>query len=334
MTVPFIAASLLLAIATLAYVLRPLWQPRWWVGGAMSAMLLTLTGLLYTQVGTPRALDPAELRAPDTLAEAITRLEAELQREPEQGEGWRLLAKAYAADSRAVDANRAYTQALKYFVDDAELHVEAAQARAMTSEGRRFDEIAVAQLQRALTLQPMHQRARWFLGIAQRQAGQPAQAAKTWEPLLGMVEAQTAPTLRDQINAARAEAGQPPLPAPAAVAAGPVISVTVAVAPQRQATLPDNATLFVIARQADGTPIPVAVRKQAARDFPITLTLSDADSLMPTLKLSQLSTVELTARISIKGDAKPQPGDIEAAKVLVPMPSTTPVTITLDRVVE
>lgn len=334
MTVPFVVASLLLATVTLAYVLRPLWQRRWWVGAAMSVMLLSLTGLLYTQVGTPRALDPAELRAPDTLAEAITRLEAELKRDPEQGEGWRLLAQAYTADSRAADASRAYTRALSYFPDDAELHVEAAQARAMISEGRRFDAIAVAQLQRALTLQPMHQRARWFLGIAQRQAGQPAQAAQTWEPLLGMVEAQTAPSLREQINAARAEAGQTPLAAPDSTATGPGITVTVAVAPQRQAALPDNATVFVIARQANGAPVPVAVRKQPARGFPLTVTLTDADSLMPTLKLSALSKVELTARISLSGDATPQSGDVEAEKVVVPMPSTTPVTLTLDRVLE
>ena len=76
--------------------------------------------------------------------------------------------------------------------------------------------------------------------------------------------------------------------------------------------MPANASLFVIARQPGGPPMPVAAEKRAARDFPQEVTLDDGDSPMPTLKLSQLDRVEVLARISASGDATPQSGDLEA----------------------
>jgi cytochrome c-type biogenesis protein CcmH len=161
----------------------------------------------------------------------------------------------------------------------------------------------------------MHQRSRWFLGIAQRQASQPAEAARTWEPLLAVVDAAAAAPLREQINGARAEAGLPPLAAAASPAqAG--LKVKVTVAPELAAKIPPNASLFVIARQAGGPPMPVAVEKLPAQDFPREVVLDDGDSPMPTMKLSQLDQVHVLARISASGNAMPQPGDFEAKPVV------------------
>ena len=175
-------------------------------------------------------------------------------------------------------------------------------------------------LRHALALQPMHQRARWFLGIAQRQARQPAEAAATWEPLLAMVDGAAGAGLRAQIDAARAEAGLPPLPAPkpeSAAVADAGINVSISLDPALAMRLPDNATVYVIARRPGGTPMPVAVQKLQARQFPLVITLTDADSLMPTQKLSELDRVELTARISASGEASAQRGDFEATPSVI-----------------
>ncbi|MFD0738016.1 tetratricopeptide repeat protein [Lysobacter koreensis] len=306
----FLVASAALVLLALAFVLRPLWQAKPLAGIGVFAALALATGLTYALVGTPQALDPAQRQSPQTLADAVTQLETELQRDPNQVEGWRLLARAYAAESRATEARDAFAKAIKLAPDDADLLAEGAEARALATPGRQFDTEAVAMLQHALTQQPMHQRARWFRGIAQRQAKQPAEAAKTWEPLLAMVDAKTAASLRPQIDAARAEAGLPPLPA-TAVAATRSITVRVSLARALAAQLPVDASLFVLARQPGGPPMPVAAEKLPARGFPIDVTLDDGDSLMPTLKLSQLDRVEVSARISASGDATPQAGDLE-----------------------
>jgi cytochrome c-type biogenesis protein CcmH len=272
--------------------------------------------MTYLAIGTPAALDTAQREMPKTLEDAIAKLEGELQRDPNQVEGWRLLGRAYIAQGDSAKAAQALTHALKLMPDDPDLLAETAEMRALATPERRFDAEGVAMLRHAIELQPMHQRSRWFLGIAQRQASQPAEAARTWEPLLTVVDAAAAAPLRAQIDAARAEAGLPPLPAAASPsAASPAqggLKVKVTVAPELAAKIPPDATLFVIARQSGGPPMPVAVEKLAATDFPREVVLDDGDSPMPTMKLSQLDTVDVLARISASGNAMPQSGDLEA----------------------
>ncbi|WP_396617197.1 tetratricopeptide repeat protein [Lysobacter soli] len=311
----FVIAGLVLAVLTLAYVLRPLWRTRRVAGIAVIAGLTLATAMTYFAIGTPAALDPAQREMPRTLEDAIVKLEGELQRDPNQVEGWRLLARAYIAQGNAAKASDALAHAVKLAPDDPDLLAEGAEMRALAAPERHFDAEGIAMLRHAIELQPMHQRARWFLGIAQRQASQPAEAARTWEPLLSVVDAAAAAPLRAQIDAARAEAGLSPLPAPTAAAQTPAqggLKVKVSIAPELAAKIPPNATLFVIARQAGGPPMPVAVEKLPAAGFPREVVLDDGDSPMPTMKLSQLDAVDVLARVSASGDAMPKSGDLEA----------------------
>jgi cytochrome c-type biogenesis protein CcmH len=330
----FVITGVLLAVVALAAVLRPLWRSRPSIGAALIASLACTSALLYWLVGTPRALDPAQREQPRTLAEAITRMEAELQRDPRQVEGWRLLARAYMAEGRADAARDALARAVELAPEDPGLLTEAAQARAFATDSRRFDAEAVALLQRALAIDPQHQRARWFLGIAQRQAGDAAQAAETWRPLLQLVDVDTARSLLEQINLARGEAGLPPLPDSALPAPEAGIAVSVSVDPELAARYPQGAWLFVIARQPGGPPMPVAVEKLQPAAYPVTVTLDDGDSPMPTLGLSQLEQVEISARVSASGQAAAQAGDFESDTVTVEIEAGASAALVIDRVVE
>ncbi|HZH43802.1 MAG TPA: tetratricopeptide repeat protein [Lysobacter sp.] len=323
-TLVFALLAALLAVLTLAYVLRPLWRQRRLAGGLMIAALMIATGALYALVGTPRALQPAQAQAQPTLAEAIAQLEVEVRRNPQAVEAWRLLGRAYATAGQPARARDAFAAAAAAAPQDANVLVEAAEARAQAAPQLRFDAEAVAMLEKALAIEPAHQRARWFLGIAQRQAGRHAEAARTWEPLLAVVPPQTAARLREQIELARADAGLPPL-APAATPADPGLKVRVSLA----GDAPAGATLFVIARQVGGPPMPVAVEKLPATGFPREITLDDADSPMPTQKLSALREVEVLARLSRSGNANRQPDDVETKAVRVSLPAQAPVELTL-----
>jgi len=331
----FVIASIVLVVLVLTRVLRPVWRTRPLAGAGVVASLALVTALLYVLVGTPRALDEVQRRAPETLADAIVQLQAELERDPNQVEGWRLLARAYVAEGRGDDARQAYGRALLLAPDDPALLAEAAEARARIHPERRFDTEAVAMLEHAVAVDPRHQRARWFLGIAQRQAGQAADAVRTWEPLLGMVDAATATSLREQVNLARADAGMEPLATPPPAGASAVaITVSVSLDPQLAMRYPDGASVFVIARRPDGPPMPVAVEKLQPAGFPLTVMLTDADSLMPTTKLSQLDRVELTARVSASGDATAQAGDFESIPVVVDTGPQASAALMVDRVIE
>lgn len=334
-TVVFAVLGGVVALAVLAFVLRPLWHAagsRIALGGLYAGLLLAAFAL-YLLVGTPMALDPAVREAPKTLDDAIAQLEAQLEREPQAVQGWRLLGRARSAAGQAAAARDAFAEAARLAPDEPDVLVEAAESRALAAPQHRFDATAVELLEHALELDPRHQRARWFLGIARRQAGDAAGAARTWEPLLAQVEVSTAAPLREQIDAARAEAGLPPLPAPAAATPGASLQVRVSLDPALAARLraeanPD-AAVFVYARAAGGPPMPVAAEKHAVAELPFTATLDDNDSLMPTQKLSGLREVDIVARLSRDGTANPQPGDPESEPVRVTLPADAPIDVVI-----
>lgn len=348
----FVLIAVVMALLALGLATWPLWrQSRGMAVGALFALGLA-TFALYRMIGNPAAVDPAARVAatapagnaapgtPATLEEAIVDLQNALKRDPAQPEGWRLLGKSLAALQRFDESREAFAKALQLLPDDPDLLVESAQSRLYSNPERKLDAQAIAYLQRALELQPAHQRGLWFLGMAQRQDGKSADAAKTWETLLPLVEPATAATLRQQIDEARGDAGLAPLPAAepaqAAVADTALLRVVVDLAPALKAKLGADDSVFVFARQADGPPMPVAAKRVPAHDFPITVALGDDDSPMPTLKLSESFPVQLAARISKSGQANRSPGDLESRPLPIeatPDPKAVH-TLLIDQVVE
>jgi cytochrome c-type biogenesis protein CcmH len=327
----FIALAALLSVATLAIVLAPLWRTQRGFAVAISVFVAGAAIGLYALLGTPAALDPAMREAPATIGDAIARLQGELQRDPAQPDGWRLLGRALAEQGKVAESRDAFARAATLRPDDPDTLAEAAEARARADARHRFDAQAVAMLEHALQRDPKHQRSRWFLGIAKRQAGDAAGAAATWEPLLAEVEPSTAAALRPQLDAARKDAGLPPLPAAAPAPGALVVKVLLDPGFASRVRLRGDAQVFVIAREAGGAPMPVAVEKHAVSELPFTATLDDGDSPMPTHRLSQLREVELVARLSASGNAMPQEGDVESAPVRVSLPAKAPVELVIGK---
>lgn len=354
MATVFLLAVLFVAVATTAFVAAPLRRrsPRSWL--VLMAAVPVLTVALYQVLGTPAALDPAARAPVDTaaathvdpaeFAEAVSQLRAELERNPQQPEGWVLLGRSLSVQGDHAGARDAYARALELVPDEPALMVELAQASAQAHPQHLFDDEAVALLERAIALQPANQRARWFLGVAQRQRGQDADAVATWEALLGDVDPSTARGLRTQIAEARSAAGLPPLEADdagagrppgeqAAVADGAADSaglrVRVSLAPGLAERLDGRGTVFVMARDPDGPPMPVAAERHPLSALPLDIVLDDTDSPMPTQRLSQLSSAVVSARISAGGTVERSEADIESAPVRVSLPSDAVVELTL-----
>jgi len=290
---------------------------------------------LYMMVGTPAGLDPAQRQAPTTIEEAVTQLEADLERDPRQPEGWRLLGRAYAELGRPDDARDAFQRAARLDPENLDAQVEHAGAIAASSPQHRFGEEATAILEQVLRIDPSHQRARLFLGIALRQAGENAQAAETWEPLLANLGPEAAAGLLEQVNEARTDAGMEPLaelPRAADAEASPnAVTVRVSLDPDFAAMvrLDPDAVIFVVARLPDGSPMPVAAQRRLVRELPLELTLDDADAVMPTQALSAVQEVELIARISSDGTANAQPDDVTSPPVRITLPADGPVDLVL-----
>ncbi len=328
----FLLASLAIVLVLVALALGPLWT-----GARRSALALALalgvgTAGLYALLGSPDALDPAQVKAPETLEEAIVQLERRLADEPGSVEGWVLLGRSHAAQENWPAAAEAFGKAQALLPEEPDLMVELADARMRAATDGRFPADAVALLERAVQLRPDHQRALFYLGAQQLQAGEAAEAADTWGRLLPLVDASTAKALRPQLDTAREQAGLPPLdPAPEAIA-GPSLAVTVQLDPALADQLAPGDTLYVFARTLEGG-LPVAVKRLPAEAFPVTVALSDADGLMPAQKLSAQVRVLLMARISRSGDAGASPGDLEADAIELDVTDGAKATLVVAKVV-
>ena len=321
------------AIAAALMAMVVLWPLR--RSGSRAAFLVAVIalgvagGALYLLVGTPKAADVVADEGPATLQQGVRDLEAALAREPQRADGWALLGRSELALGNLEKANQAFARAVGLAPDEVPLLVEAAQARAEADPAKRFDDVALQWLRHARQLDPASERAGWLIGIAQRQRGQNAEAAATWEALLPRLDPAAANALRQQIAIARGKAGDATAPT-ATEATSNVVNVTVTLGPGiDRTTLPPDATVFVIARMPGGPPMPVAVQKHRLADLPLQITLDDSNSPMPTAKLSSLTEVDVFARISASGQANRQQGDIDSPTVRIKLPTKESVTLTL-----
>lgn len=352
----FVLAAIALVALALAFVLPALWRDARRTALALLVAIPAGAVGLYALFGTPDGLDPAQRALPETIEQAVAQLERRLERDPDSLEGWVLLGRTRKSQGREtaaageagaalphfVAAAAAFRRALALAPTEIDLQVETAEAISLANAERRFDAEATGLLDQALAAQPTHQRALWFRGIAALQSGDPAGAVMRWETLLPMVDEATAAALRDQIGSARAAAGLPAVAAStpagdaaATATADPVagtpgtLTVTVEADADALATLPPEAVLFVFARNADAGGPPVAARRIPAARLPLTITLGDADRLMPTATLSQTPRVEVSARYARSGAVTPEAGDLVAPPVVVEREGAAPITLRL-----
>ncbi|MEJ2418074.1 MAG: hypothetical protein P8Y45_14330 [Exilibacterium sp.] len=70
-------------------------------------------------------------------------------------------------------------------------------------------------------------------------------------------------------------------------------------------------SVFIFARATNGSKAPLAVVKKQVKDLPLTITLNDSMSMMPSHSLSSADEIIVGARISKSGNAIRSPGDFE-----------------------
>jgi cytochrome c-type biogenesis protein CcmH len=312
-------------LLAVAFAISMLWQSARKLAIALALLIPLTAGALYWYKGQPAALEPANTAPPKTLDEAVAQLERLTKADPKNFSDQATLARAYMAAGKYQQAREAYARALTLKPDEAALYTEFAEAMLRTSPDRRFPPQAVELLERALEADPQNQRALFFLGLHQRQSGEPAKAVQTWERLLALLDSQTSTELRKQIAAARKDAGMPEAPKEQTV------EVEVRLDPTLAREAPAGAVLFVFARTSDGSGPPVAVQRLVPERFPVHVELGDADSPMPTAKLFSQHKVLLVARLSKSGAAMEASGDLEADPVEIEVKPGTKTELTLSR---
>jgi len=289
--------------------------------------------LLYQQVGSPQGIGvsgtPPELAAHpaqggNSMDTVIGRLEERLQQNPANLEDWILLGRSYKFVQKYAQAQAALLRAIQLAPDDSLVLAELAEAQLFASGNPTIGPEARAMLERALSIEPGQQKALWLLGIAASQDGDDATAVAYWQKLVGLPgqDREVAASVQEMIDQAQLRLGNPEPVAAAAPATGMVVEVSF---DQPDFKLPEQATLFLIVRDPATPGPPLGAKRVDSPVFPVTLNLSDADSMMAERPISGTDPVEIVARISLNGSPVAGPGDPESQPVVVSPASQAPV---------
>ena len=296
-----------------------------WVGAGVVVIAIggySLTGspgFLFEGTRAPRAEAEKAPHAVDKaqVAAMIDKLEARLKEKPDDFEGWSMLGRTQMALQEPAKAVAAYRRALALRADDANLLADMADALAVQN-GRSLDGEPARLVEQALKADPSNLKALMLAGTAAFNANDFAKAAQLWDraaqagpadhPLArAAVEAAAEARQRGNLPAATAAAA----PAKPAAAGGATLSGTVTLAAALRAKAAPDDTVFVFARAAEGSRMPVALLRKQVRDLPIAFTLDDSMAMSPAAKLSTTGRMVVGARVSKSGQAMPQAGDLE-----------------------
>jgi len=282
--------------------------------------------LMYLAIGTPAALDPKALTNPHADAQGVQvqqieamveKLAARLKDEPDNAEGWVMLARSYRVLGRFKEAAAAYAAAAGRSKPDPDLLADYADSLGMAQDGNLAGKPEQLVLQ-ALKLDPKHVKSLALAGTAAFERRDFARAAEYWEHILPQLppDSEMAQAVRSSIAEARAEAKLPPAaaaakPAAKSVAGAARVAGTVELAPAFAAKAAPGDTVFIFARAVEGPRLPLAILRAQAKSLPLKFTLDDSLAMAPGMNLSSQRRVVVGARISRSGSANPQPGDLE-----------------------
>ncbi len=270
----------------------------------LAAVLVPVLGMgTYLQLG---ASDKVELsrefsQPPTSLADMTQRLERTVQAQPDSSESLYFLARSYMAQNRPGDAAQMFERAAGLAGRPPELLGQWAQALYFASD-KHFTPQVQALTDEALKADPKEVTSLGLLGIAAFETERYQAAVDYWTRLLNILPAQdpSRSALEGGIARARENLKTGAKPALAASRAAS-IKVRVDLAPALKDKVQPRDSVFIFARAVDGPPAPLAVKRITVAELPAEVELSDADAMMPQLKLSNFPQVQLVARVSRAG---------------------------------
>lgn len=278
------------------------------------------------------------------IATMVDKLAARMKDRPDDVEGWTMLARSYTVLGRFGEALPAYRRASELQPKNAGLLADYADAVAAT-KGSVNNPESLLLVERALAVDPAHPKALALAGTADFDRGNYAGAIARWQKVVDGLPPES--ELAKQVQASIAEArelaasGAPPppaakaptpAPAPVAAASAPGVSGTVTLDAALAAKAAPADTVFVFARAAVGSRMPLAVQRAKVADLPLAFKLDDSMAMATGATISSAKQVIVGARISKSGNAIPQAGDL-TGEVAPMAPGASGVAIRIDRVV-
>lgn len=335
---------------------------------ALAVLVPIAAAAIYLTLGTPGALSPEAAVAasaangghdltPAQMEDMATQLAAKLEKEPANTEGWVILARTYYVMKRYAEASRAFEHAVALAPDVPELLADYADVLA-AAQGGNLAGKPTDLINRALAVDPTYWKALALAGTAAFNAKDYKSAVMHWERLKATVppDSSLGQNIAGSIAEARALGGiaasaGAPMPSPAAAPKAPAatagakaattaevpalpgtsVSGTVKLAPAVAAKAAPGDLVFIFARAAEGSKMPLAILRKEVKDLPVKFTLDDSMAMTPEMKLSNFPQIVVGARVSKSGNAMPAAGDLEGLSAPLKA-GTTGIAIVIDSV--
>ena len=297
-------------------------------GGIAIAILLPLIAVgLYAVLGSPAAVlsvTAQTQRASADMEQLAAKLASKLEQNPDNPEGWAMLARSYTSLGRWDEAERAYGRIGPDLNRNAELMAEFAEMLVQKNNG--FDDRSRDLIGKALRLEPNNMLA-LFLGGGDAFSGDRfAEAAALWERLLPQLEPGSEDARMVEANLAKARerggvragtaatrgAGKVEKSAGKEPAKGAAKSVSgrVELAPALKGKANPDDVVFIFARAVNGPRMPLAALRARFADLPMDFMLDDSQAVMPGATISSVEQVRVEVRVSKSGQAMPGKGDL------------------------
>lgn len=157
--------------------------------------ILIFAGGLYWARGTPAAIDPIQVAAPDEQIHAIGPQQIEqmvkglakrLQTDPTNVEGWSMLARSYKSLGQFAEAAKAYEHLVELMPEDADLLASYADTLA-TARDNRLQGEPEQLINRALSLNPNNVKALALSGSAGFEREDYEFAVRQWQKMLPLL---------------------------------------------------------------------------------------------------------------------------------------------------
>ena len=282
-----------------------------------------------------------------SMDEATRSLEARLAQSPDDLEGWQMLARTYLVTGQPAKAASALERALELAGgDDPDIELDLAEALVVSADPSVQDR-ARSIVDAALAANADNGKALWYSGVIALRSGDEETARQRW---LRMSEQEMPDEIRAMVNEQLAALGveapasapvgergpmmaaaSPPVAPDAAPATGRMLNVSVSVDPALASKLPPGTPLFVSARQPGIPGPPLAAVRLTTDVMPVTVTLSDANSMIEGRNLSSVEDVEIVARVALGGSVMTSSGDL-IGNVIHAKGSAPDLTVVIDQV--
>ena len=183
----------------------------------------------------------------------------------------------------------------------------------LASGNSRIEGRTSALFESALALEPNNATALFYGGIGALNRDDRELAADRWEILVGLnPPAEIMRVLEQRIAEWRGVSSQTD------VRPDIVISAEISVPESVAASLPLEATVFIIARDPSQPSPPIAVTRRLLSELPDVVGLGDSDSMIPGRTLSAFAEFEIIARVSVSGQPIAQSGDWFGSQIVRP----------------